>query len=116
MQPDWEIWTDANISPIIAKWLAEHLNMPVRSSYTLGLTGMLDQEIYDLAQKTGNIILLSKDSDFSELISRLGFPPKLILLNIGNAGNQRLWDWMQPNIHEAVRILSTTDVGIIVLE
>lgn len=90
MLHSWEIWLDANISPIIAKWLAEHIGISVKSSYSLGTTNMLDQDIYDLAKQSGNIILLSKDSDFSELVSRLGSPPKLILLGIGNTNNQIL--------------------------
>jgi len=35
MLPDWEIWLDTNISPIIAKWMMEHTGMTVKSSYSL---------------------------------------------------------------------------------
>ena len=43
----------------------------------LGLRDAGDREIFDAAR--ANIaILLSKDADFVELVSRLGGPPKLI--------------------------------------
>lgn len=35
MQLDIEIWLDTNISPIIAKWMGDYLNVTVKSSYTL---------------------------------------------------------------------------------
>ncbi len=46
MQPDWEIWLDNHISPIIAKWLKEELKMEVKSSYILQLYELSDYEIY----------------------------------------------------------------------
>ncbi len=46
MQPDWEIWIDTNISPIIAKWMAEHTGLVVKSSYSLSLHYLIDKEIY----------------------------------------------------------------------
>ena len=46
MQPDWEIWLDNHISPIIAKWLKDDLDFEVKSSYLLQLDGLKDLEIY----------------------------------------------------------------------
>lgn len=118
MQPeaDWEVWLDANISPIIAKWMADEMGWNVKSAYLMELSRALDSEIYDLAQRTGNIIIISKDSDFSELVNRLGAPPKLILLAIGNTNNKKLWEWLRPNVKEAFRILTQTDVSVVVLQ
>jgi len=42
MQLDWEIWLDNNISPIIAKWLADETGWIVKSSYSLQLHFMDD--------------------------------------------------------------------------
>jgi hypothetical protein len=46
MQPDWEIWIDTNISPIIAKWAADVTGLVVKSSYSLSLHHLTDKEIY----------------------------------------------------------------------
>ena len=72
MMTDWEIWLDTNISPAIAKWMAEHTGLTVKSSYSLNLHYMEDVEIYNDAKTMGKVILLSKDNDFTGLISRLG--------------------------------------------
>ncbi|HWB92705.1 MAG TPA: DUF5615 family PIN-like protein [Puia sp.] len=116
MQPDWEIWLDTNISPVIAKWMNEETGIKVKSSYSLSLHNLADLDIYQRARAQGNVILLSKDADFPELISRLGSPPKLISLRIGNCDNRILWDFLRKHIQKALELLTTTDTDIVELE
>lgn len=116
MPPDWEIWLDANVSPAIAKWMSEYTGLIVRSSYSLSLNYETDFAIYQRARDYGKVILLSKDADFPELISRLGAPPKLITLKVGNCDNKALWDFLQPVILEAVNILMSSDTDIVELD
>lgn len=79
MQLDnWEIWLDTHLSPAIAKWMADYTGFIVKSSYILSNNSLDDIEIYHKAKSAGNVIIISKDVDFSELINRLGAPPKLI--------------------------------------
>jgi len=108
MQPDWEIWIDTNISPIIAKWMAEQTGLVVKSSYSLSLHYLSDKEIYEKAKSQGQVILVSKDADFPELISRLGAPPKLINIRIGNMGSRQLWELIQASVIKGVKILMTS--------
>ncbi|HEY1165745.1 MAG TPA: DUF5615 family PIN-like protein [Chitinophaga sp.] len=86
----WEIWLDTHISPIIAKWMKEYTGYEVKSSYSLSLHEMTDIDIYQKARAQGKVILISKDADFPELISRLGAPPKLINIKIGNCDNRAM--------------------------
>lgn len=117
MQPDWEIWIDTNISPIIAKWMAERTGLVVKSSYSLSLHSLTDNEIYEKAKKNlGQVILISKDADFPELINRLGAPPKLINIRIGNMGNRQLWERIQDGVIEGLKILMTSDVAIVEID
>lgn len=116
MLPDWEIWLDTNISPIIAKWMMDHTGMTVKSSYSLAFKETQDIDIYNAAKAYGNIILVSKDSDFSELISRLGAPPKLVNIKFGNSDNKRLWSILQPKIIEVINLLTQTDLQIVDFE
>jgi LysM repeat protein len=47
MPPElWEIWLDTQLSPIIAKWMAEHTGYTVKSSYILQLNNLSDTVIY----------------------------------------------------------------------
>ncbi|RYE28890.1 MAG: hypothetical protein EOP42_15700 [Sphingobacteriaceae bacterium] len=113
---DWEIWLDVQISPIIAKWMAEYIDLNVKSSFTLGYKSMTDLAIYQLAKKQGKVILISKDADFTEIITRLGSPPKLISLRIGNCDNQTLWKYLQKHIHTAINMLLVDEVNIIEID
>jgi predicted nuclease of predicted toxin-antitoxin system len=112
---DWEIWLDVNISPIIAKWISEQTIFTAKSTFTLNHQTLNDLEIYERARKNGNIILISKDTDFPELITKLGSPPKLIYLNIGNCNNIALWNTIHPILEKAVDQLVNSEVDIIEL-
>jgi predicted nuclease of predicted toxin-antitoxin system len=116
MPLEWEIWLDTHISPAIAKWMADYTGFIVKSSYTLSLHELDDLVIYQKAKDYGKVILFSKDVDFSELISRLGSPPKLISLKIGNCDNRTLWELIRPEIQEAIKILINSDIDIVELE
>ncbi len=113
MQPDWEIWLDNHISPIIAKWLNAESAFTVKSSYILELSNLSDLEIYEKARSSGNIILISKDSDLDEIISKSGSPPKLISLKIGNCDNKILFSILERNLEKSVRLLLDFNKDII---
>lgn len=115
MQPEWEIWLDTQISPAIAKWIVEQAGYTAKSSYSLSLHNLTDLEIYQRAKSQGNVILVSKDADFPELISRLGSPPKLINLKIGNCDNRALWEFLKPYLAPAVKILTQGDADVVEL-
>jgi predicted nuclease of predicted toxin-antitoxin system len=117
MPPEnWEIWLDTQLSPILAKWIAEHTGLVAKSSYSLNFNGLTDSAIYQMARAKGNVILVSKDADFPELISRLGSPPKLIVVRNGNCDNREMWNFIKPNISQSIRLLISSDVDIVELE
>lgn len=116
MPPEWEIWLDTHISPAIAKWIKDHTGIQTKSAYVLEFHTLPDNEIYRRAKEYGNVILISKDADFPELISKLGAPPKLINIRIGNCNNRTLWGFIEPNIKKAIELLTTDDIDIIEIE
>lgn len=84
-----KIWIDAHLSPGIATWITMTLGITAIPLRDLGLRDAEDTEIFALA-KAENIILMTKDSDFVELVNRLGSPPKVIWLTCGNTSNYEL--------------------------
>lgn len=96
--------------------MAEATGLVVKSSYSLSFHFLTDKEIYEKAKYHGKVILVSKDADFPELINRLGAPPKLINIRIGNMGSRQLWERIQAGITEAVKILMTSDVAIVEID
>lgn len=79
-----KILFDANLSPaLVARLAAEYPG----SSHVrdVSLHSAPDAEIWDYA-KTHGFVVASKDTDFRERSFVEGFPPKVIWLDVGNAG------------------------------
>lgn len=96
--------------------MGEFTSYIVKSSYILPFYKLEDDAIYKKAREQGNVNLISKDADFSELINRLGSPPKLIYLKTGNCDNKKLWNFLKGHIKEAIEILVSTDVTVVEME
>ncbi|QDU66337.1 DUF5615 family PIN-like protein [Engelhardtia mirabilis] len=83
------LWLDAQLPPALAPWLASELNVEAQALRDLGLRDASDQVIFDRAREAGAVVL-TKDSDFVELVGRLGPPPQIVWLTIGNTTKERL--------------------------
>jgi len=73
---------DQNISHRILSLLPENFS----SSSTVKKEGLLnstDKEVWDFA-KINKFVIVTQDSDFNDLNSLLGFPPKIIWIRTGN--------------------------------
>jgi len=118
MRPDldWEFWLDCHLSPIIAKWLKEETGYNFKSSYILNLYDLTDIGIYEKAKANSKVILISKDSDITDLINRYGAPPKLINLKIGNAANRVIYNFILFNLDAALKKLIEENIHIVDLE
>ncbi len=73
------------------------------------MEALSDFEIYRRAKKSGNIIIISKDSDIEDIINTSGSPPKLINIEIGNCTNRFLYSILKKQIEKLLRLL--TDFG-----
>lgn len=75
---------DENLSPKLARMLATEYpgSTHVRE---VGLRGAEDWQIWDYGRAQG-FAIISKDADFRERSFVEGFPPKVIWLDVGNAG------------------------------
>ncbi|HRO43036.1 MAG TPA: DUF5615 family PIN-like protein [Flavipsychrobacter sp.] len=116
MQLDWELWLDHNFSPIIAKWLKEETGWTVKSSYILGFNAASDLDIYAKARAKGNVIIISKDSDFAEILAVRGSPPKLINIKTGNSSNKAMFEFLKSNLPKAIRIITSFNINVYELE
>lgn len=83
------IWLDAHLSPALASWLTEEFGQPAAHLRQLGLRHAKDHEIFAAARREG-AILLTKDSDFVDMVRRLGPPPAILWLTCGNTSNLAL--------------------------
>ena len=116
MLPDWQIWLDNNVAPIIGKWLKDEFGLNVKSAFSLQMQTASDIDMYLKAKEEGNIILISKDSDIADLINRHGSPPKLINIKIGNCTNRFLYSVLVKHILDAIRAFNDFEVDIYQIE
>ena len=73
---------DQNLSPDLVKRLAD-LYPDSTHVYHVGIDRVADKELRDYARREG-FVIVTKDSDFSDLCILLGFPPKVIWIRRGN--------------------------------
>ena len=98
------IWTDAHLSPRIAKWIEEEFGHPAKPLRDIGLRDAADDEIFSRA-RVDNVIVMTKDRDFPDLIARYGSPPKVIWLRMGNTTNRRLIEILTTHLSTALKFL-----------
>ncbi len=79
---------DENLSPSLARILGPEYpgSNHVRN---VGLKGKEDGQIWFFAKEQG-FTIVSKDTDFRERSFVEGFPPKIIWLDVGNAGTDKI--------------------------
>jgi predicted nuclease of predicted toxin-antitoxin system len=83
------IWVDAQLPPTLAAWIVETFGVTALSLKELGLRDAKDTEIFEAAIQP-NLVIMSKDSDFVDLVCRLGSPPQILWLTCGNVTNKNL--------------------------
>ncbi|WRH67897.1 MAG: DUF5615 family PIN-like protein [Planktothrix sp. GU0601_MAG3] len=84
-----KIWVDAHLSPAIATWITNTFGVTVVALRDIGLRDAEDPEIFEAAKAQG-VVMMTKDSDFVDLVERLGSPPQIIWLTCGDISNARL--------------------------
>lgn len=73
---------DQNLSPKLVNSLGD-LYPDSNHVYHLGIDLVPDEEMREYARREG-FVIVTKDSDFSDLCILLGFPPKVIWIRRGN--------------------------------
>ena len=71
----------------------------------LSLRDAEDEAIREEA-KRGGYIVVTKDEDFARMAWRLGPPPQVLWLRLGNATNKALLSWLEPVLSEALVALA----------
>ena len=101
-----KFWVDAQLPPALASWLSAQFNVDARSLRDIGLRDAQDMEIFLAAQREG-AAMVSKDSDFVELVARYGPPPQLLWVTCGNISNKQLQAAFKHAFPEALALLSS---------
>ena len=95
------IWVDAQLPPTLAAWIVETFGVTALSLKDLGLRDAKDTEIFEAAIQP-NLVIMSKDSDFVDLVCRLGSPPQILWLTCGNVTNKNLRRILTSTLPDAI--------------
>jgi len=102
------IWVDAHLSPAIAAWITSEFGITAVALRDIGLRDAEDAEIFEAA-RIQEVIVITKDSDFVDLVDRLGAPPKIIWLTCGNTSNARLREILTATLPRALELLQADE-------
>jgi predicted nuclease of predicted toxin-antitoxin system len=83
------IWIGAQLPPTLASWLNATFAVNSMALRDLGLRDAKDVKIFETA-RIENAVIMTKDSDFIDLVCRLGSPPQILWLTCGNVTNRNL--------------------------
>jgi predicted nuclease of predicted toxin-antitoxin system len=78
------------------------------------LRGAEDQRIWEYARARG-FTIVSKDTDFRERSYVEGFPPKIIWLDVGNAGTATIAELLRKELHRIERFGAAGDLSMLIL-
>ena len=100
-----EFWIDAQLSPALALWINQNYpGVHAHSMRSLGLRDAGDEAIF-LKAKIQEAVIISKDSDFAELLERFGPPPQIIWVTTGNTSNARMREILGKHLPTIIEML-----------
>lgn len=84
------VWVDAQLPPVLARWLA--LNYAVDAAHVneIGYLGADDVVIFEAARGGSAAVVVTKDDDFVRLLEQHGPPPQIVWITCGNVRNAAL--------------------------
>jgi predicted nuclease of predicted toxin-antitoxin system len=106
-----KIWVNAQLSPAIADWIAQTFSVEAITVRDLKLRDATDQEIF-AAARTAGAIVLTKDSDFVDMVNAEGAPPQVIWLTCGNTSNTRLREILSKTLSQALAMLTSGEIVV----
>ncbi|MBW4468224.1 MAG: DUF5615 family PIN-like protein [Pegethrix bostrychoides GSE-TBD4-15B] len=95
------IWVDAQLPPTLAAWLSITFDLEAAALRDLSLRDAQDIEIFEAA-RAENAVIMTKDSDFIDLVCRLGIPPQMLWLTCGNVTNRNLRQLLTATLPDAL--------------
>jgi len=105
-------WLNAHLSPKLAGWIAEEFGVNCIAVRDLGLRDASDIDIFNAA-KQQDVVIMTKDSDFIDIVLRNGSPPQIVLLTMGNTSNAELKEILSKSFS---KVLALLDAGEPIVE
>jgi predicted nuclease of predicted toxin-antitoxin system len=98
------IWVDVHLSPALARWIKAEFDVPAVALRDLSLQRSKDRQIF-VAAREARAIVLTKDSDFAELVQVFGPPPHILWITCGNTSNSALQLILRKALPQALEMI-----------
>ena len=105
---------DQNISRKLVKLLEAYFPESFHVSQ-VELETASDLEIWNYA-KTHSFTIVTQDSDFSDLVSLFGFPPKVIWLSLGNVSTNNIFLSFRERQESVIAFGDDSEKGCLVIQ
>lgn len=99
-----KVWIDAQLPPTLVDWLSVAFELESVALRDLSLRDAQDIVIFEAARAEPAVIM-TKDSDFIDLVCRLGTPPQILWLTCGNVTNRNLRQLLTATLPDALEQL-----------
>ena len=104
---------DQNLSPKLVNHLAD-LFPESNHVHLLGMDFEEDINIWKYALDNG-FVIVTRDSDYNELITLKGFPPKVIWIKRGNCSTKQIESILRAHIDDILLLENEQSFGILTL-
>lgn len=99
-----KLWLDAQLPPAIAGWVASTFGVECEHIRGTPLAQADDQALFAALRQPGQVIV-TKDEDFSDLVTRLNPPPQVLWIRVGNLTNRALREFLGATLRRALELL-----------
>ena len=104
---------DQNLSPTLVLLLKDIFEGSIHVQ-AIGLGNENDDLVWNYAKKE-NLIIVTKDLDFSERVSSYGFPPKVVWIRRGNCTTNTIESLLRDNYKDIIELDKNKDKGTLIL-
>ncbi|MGD1900692.1 MAG: DUF5615 family PIN-like protein [Geitlerinemataceae cyanobacterium] len=104
---------DHNLSPRLVRRLAD-LFPGSTHVYKVGLDSAEDLEVWDYARRN-HLMVVTKDSDYNELLTLRGSPPKVVWIRRGNCSTNDIETILRVHAADIQTLTDNPDLGILAL-
>ena len=104
---------DQNLAPSLSRRLADLYPDSIHVK-EIDLDVGEDHPIWDYA-KIGNLVIVTKDRDYKDLSKRLGHPPKVVLIRLGNCTREAVASLLRERYADVIALLRDENRGLLVL-
>jgi predicted nuclease of predicted toxin-antitoxin system len=104
---------DENLSPRLVNWLADIYPGSAHVS-SIEMGNALDKVVWEYARQN-DLMVVTKDADFSEMSLVSGFPPKIIWIRRGNCSTRDIETVLRESYTAIVALSDDPALGILTL-